>query len=971
MFKHSDKIILSADIGGSHITTGLIYMETLEVIQGTIHEVAIDAKMEIGDLLFKSFLPAFKTAIAGVDGEELAGIAIAMPGPFDYCRGIFKLSGLDKFGHLYGVDFRQFLYDHLDISDTLPICFKNDADCFGLGAYVCHRHTDGERLIGITLGTGLGSAFVSGNLIVEEGLGIPPGGHLYNQPLKFSLDKPDHVTVDSEAKDGTFEYDIAEELISSRGILRYINEYDDLGVIGVSDVRQAADIARTALTEGPDFQSENDFGDNRQSVNRCLEAFRIFGLGLGACLKPWYDAFKPEAVIIGGGIAGAADLFVPALREHLEMAPATEIIILDAQQMQKTPLIGAASVFRKEYTAPPVKDESLPETDLLDYSWRKTHQRLLPRNADEVPAGMALEKRYNIYPYSTLGAGKIGEGYDSLARQMLSVAGSDKLIALDGYTAVDWRSFQKGLASAFSALRVSTLWIDMQAFAKTPDEIEALVLPFLGEQTSVWGTKTNLRLNDLFDQQCMDRRLINARLKDLPAEIIIIYGTGAGLPALGAPVVFVELPKNEIQYRMRAGKADNLLTTQRPDFAAMYKRAYFVDWPILDKHRTDITDKIRLVVDGQWRTHIHWMLFRDLYAGFDQLSRKPIRARPWFAPGAWGGDWMKEHFPQLSREEVNYAWSFELIVPENGLVFESDGLLLEVPFDWLMACRSKEVLGKDSSTFGHYFPIRFDFLDTYRGGNLSIQCHPSLAYIRERFGEQITQDETYYILDAAPGAGVYLGFQEGIDPPAFKSALEQSQEENRPIDIQSYVQLLPASKHDLFLIPNQTVHSAGVNNLVLEISATPYIFTFKMYDWLRPDLNGKPRPINIEHAFKNLDFNRRGEKVQEELCSKPIVIESGTGLTRINLPTHPEHFYAIHRLEIRTSSEESTSGKCHIMMVVEGPGIVLELPDGRRFYYAYAETFVVPAATGAYRLIHPEKKPGNPDAVKVVKAFIK
>lgn len=104
-----------------------------------------------------------------------------------------------------------------------------------------------------------------------------------------------------------------------------------------------------------------------------------------------------------------------------------------------------------------------------------------------------------------------------------------------------------------------------------------------------------------------------------------------------------------------------------------------------------------------------------------------------------------------------------------------------------------------------------------------------------------TQDETYYILDSRQNPQVYLGFQENIRPEEFGEVLKQSQAEGKTIDIEKYVQKFPAHKHDLFLIPNGTVHASGKNCMVLEISSAPYIFTFKMYDWLRLDLNGKPR----------------------------------------------------------------------------------------------------------------------------------
>jgi mannose-6-phosphate isomerase class I len=202
------------------------------------------------------------------------------------------------------------------------------------------------------------------------------------------------------------------------------------------------------------------------------------------------------------------------------------------------------------------------------------------------------------------------------------------------------------------------------------------------------------------------------------------------------------------------------------------------------------------------------------------------------------------------------------------------------------------------------------------------------------------------MLDAKPGAQVYLGFQEGIDPLSFRQVLDESQVSAQAIDIEQYVQFFPVQKHGLFLIPHGTVHCSGKDVMVLEISATPYIFTFKMYDWMRLDLDGRPRPINIDRAFANLNFSRQGRGVEDELISKPAVKAEGDDWQLIHLPTHADHFYDVHRFEFDTTVEAETGASCHVMSLVEGMSILLEPAGGLSQRFSYAETFVVPAAAG-------------------------
>jgi mannose-6-phosphate isomerase class I len=585
-------------------------------------------------------------------------------------------------------------------------------------------------------------------------------------------------------------------------------------------------------------------------------------------------------------------------------------------------------------------------------AFRKTTQTLLPARREPSAPGT-----YDIYPAFALGAGRILSGYEALTARLAG----QKVVVIDGYAGTLWADVREKLDQALCRLGKQVVWLNVDSALKSPAQVESLVAPFLGGDDPLFGTRFTGSLADFFDLAAL------AALHPEDGSLTVLYGCGAALAGWDGLLVYMDLPKNEAQFRARAGVVTHLggagaaLTAKQA-----YKRNYFVDWPALNAHKAALLARLDVIVDGQRPDEPAFMSGSDFRTALDRMSRNFFRVRPWFEPGPWGGQWLKRRFAQLSQEAANYAWSFELIVPENGLILESSGWMLEVSFDWLMYYDSTAVLGGAAKRFGSEFPIRFDFLDTVEGGNLSVQCHPRPEYALHHFGEKFTQDETYYILDCTQDACVYLGFQANIQPAEFRAALEGSFTSGTPLEVPRYVQRHPAAKHDLFLIPNGTIHGAGSGNLVLEISATPYIFTFKLYDWLRPDLDGKPRPLNIARAFENLDFERKGERVQAELISRPAQLAVGLGWQVVHLPTHPAQFFDVHRLEFETSIEVDTMGQCHILSLVEGQTIALETGQGLRQRFQYAETFVVPAAAKRYRLINEGNAP-----VKVVKAFVK
>ncbi|MEH6658989.1 class I mannose-6-phosphate isomerase [Leeuwenhoekiella marinoflava] len=584
---------------------------------------------------------------------------------------------------------------------------------------------------------------------------------------------------------------------------------------------------------------------------------------------------------------------------------------------------------------------------------RKTEQFLMPGIKEK----NNTYSDFDLYPSFDLGSGKIHRGYDSLA----IIIASKKVVCLDGFLGVNWGLIVDGITSFFEDEGLSFNLIDISKNLKPENEIQAMIQPFLGEEESVWGTKCDLEIKDFFDEQKLNLLKI-----DEEADVNVVFGCGASLVNFEHTLFYFDLPKNELQYRMRAGEAYNLGVFGKRENFKMYKQYYFVDWVVLTAEKSRLSKNIEVMIDAQDQLEPSWTFMKDVRAALTKMSTSSFRVRPWFEPGAWGGEWIKEHIEGLNKDTVNYAWAFSLIVPENGLIFESDRLLLEISFDFLMHQEAENILGRHHKTFGSEFPIRFNFLDTYKGGNLSVQCHPSLNYIQEVFGETITQDECYYILDCDENASVYLGFQENINPEKFRSELVKSQEENLELTITDYVQQHPSKKHDLYLIPNGTVHSAGAGNMVLEISATPYIFTFKMYDWLRLDLDGKPRPINIDHAFNNLKFDLKGDIVKNELFSHTQELQKGDDFKIIHYPTHREHFYDVRRLDFDTTIEIETLESCHVMMLVEGEQIILEIENGKSERLCYGETFVIPAAAKLFKL----SNLGSGRA-KVINAYLK
>jgi mannose-6-phosphate isomerase class I len=341
---------------------------------------------------------------------------------------------------------------------------------------------------------------------------------------------------------------------------------------------------------------------------------------------------------------------------------------------------------------------------------------------------------------------------------------------------------------------------------------------------------------------------------------------------------------------------------------------------------------------------------RQHLQGLKNAAHRPFRVVPFFDPGPWGGQWMKE-VCDLPRDAENYAWCFDCVPEENSLLLGFGDVKVEIPSINLVFQHPRELLGEAvHARFGTEFPIRFDFLDTMDGGNLSFQVHPLTEYIQQHFGINYTQDESYYLLDAAEGGCVYLGLKENIDREQMMADLLQAQEGTIQFDADKYVNQFPAEKHDHFLIPAGTPHCSGKNSMVLEISATPYIFTFKMWDWGRLGMDGTPRPIHLQHGFRNIQWNRTTQWVEKNLVKVVDPVAKGPGWREERTGLHEREFIETRRHWFTAPVHHSTNGGVNVLNLCEGREAMVESPTGQfsPFVVHYAETFIVPAVVGDY-----------------------
>lgn len=522
-----------------------------------------------------------------------------------------------------------------------------------------------------------------------------------------------------------------------------------------------------------------------------------------------------------------------------------------------------------------------------------------------------------------------------------------KTAAIECYPGVDLQVLEEQLLDKFTEIRS----IKADDYALDAETLTNRIAANLTEDR-VFGIMSHATLDDFYPEYevaQLQKELAEEKKKT------IVYGTGATI-LLPQPDIlcYADLTRWEIQKRFRAGMPNWKAANEDEDNLKKVKRGFFFEWRIADRLKQKLTNQIDYLIDSNVPNQVKMVDGTSYRIALDQIVKQPFRLVPYFDASVWGGQWMKKEF-NLDPEKENYGWAFDGVPEENGLCLDFSGTKIEIPAINVVHQRPISLLGKKvQARFGNEFPIRFDYLDTVGGGNLSLQVHPRVDYIQEKFGMPYTQNESYYILQASEKSTIYLGVKEGTEKEELFYELRKAEKGGYRFEDEKYINCFPVKKHDHYSIPAGTIHCGGPDTVVLEISQTPYIFTFKLWDWDRLGLDGVPRPVHLAHGEANVNTNYDTAWVQENLINSFEILHEDNERRIEKTGLHELEFIETHRHWFKKEVIVDVHESVNMLNLIEGEKITVEsLEDNfEPFEINYGETFIVPEAVKQYKLIN-------------------
>ena len=552
-----------------------------------------------------------------------------------------------------------------------------------------------------------------------------------------------------------------------------------------------------------------------------------------------------------------------------------------------------------------------------------------------------------------------------LAARLEAAPGKSPVAAFDGYATADWSRMINLLSQQLLQRGIALEAVDFREVLKTEEEIHALIDPLLEwdrekDPTLLYGRIFRGGYEALLDESRaagFRTRIAGLRSSEGTRRVVVVYGSGCLMPRMrdlyDVRCYFDVTPKESI-LRIRRGEYANLGDRTARPANQVIRRCYYADFEMAVHLRGELLREglLDYYLCSDHPDRLELIPRKALEQIFAALALYPFRCKPVYLEGVWGGTYVKKlrNLPDTMR---NCAWVFDLIPMEVSVVVEAGSERLEFPFFTFVQREGEALMGaKCVEKFGGYFPIRFNYDDSYHStGNMSIQVHSGAQYNHDHFDELGRQDESYYVVVAGHHARTFIGFRDDADIDAFIRDIKLADKEYKPVDYLKYVSYEDSKPGLQVMIPAGTVHSSGRNQVVLEIgSLTIGSYTYKLYDYLRPDFDGKPRPIHTWHGERNLVRERRSSWVRQNIVQQPREVRSGEGWAEYIVGEHDLLYFTLRRLEFERSIEDDTRGRFHVLTLVDGERVrIRSLDHPERFFDAeYMDMVVVPADMGRY-----------------------
>lgn len=536
-----------------------------------------------------------------------------------------------------------------------------------------------------------------------------------------------------------------------------------------------------------------------------------------------------------------------------------------------------------------------------------------------------------------------------------------KTIGIDAYPGAEYHALVNVLRQQLATRNIE--FIDAESVLLPSEEITEKLKPYLPEDKDVdpvllYGRRYLEGYKGLQD----DKKISKLKEKIKNSTGLVVYGKGALSESLQDEYdvrIWMDVTPRTAVLNCKNGKNRNIGLTQDMPYSLMMRRNYYVDFETVMKQRWDMikSGKIDFYITADDPIKMSMLPFDALLDLFKELCRRPFRCRPVYLEGVWGGYYV-HRLRNLPKEMRNCAWIFDMIPLEVSLVAKLENSEFEVPFFTFVQAMGEQLLGHQAFTeFGGYFPIRFNYDDTYHSsGNMSIQCHPNAEYVIRNHGEFGRQDESYYVVIAGQNAKTYLGFKDQSSCKEFLELAEKAEKTHEIIDYQKYIHSVNSIPGTQVMIPAGTIHASGRNQVILEIgSLTVGSYTYKMYDYQRIDpQTGLPRPIHLKMGKDVIRGERDAGWVKDNLVNHGGVLREGNGYKEVVVGEHDLLYFSLRNLIFENEIPDETDGLFHVLALVDGESVRVESVENPFLYYDMnlLDIAVVPANFGKYRIVN-------------------